>query len=79
MSVTVEGPISPHVMRIVPLSSSAEDLHREKVPSFGNRKPAWTWAAFITAVGLLLAFDLGVLHRKSHAIGVKESLGLSSF
>ncbi len=35
--------------------------------------------AFVAAVGLLLAFDLGVLHRKSHAIGVKESLGLSAF
>lgn len=42
-------------------------------------KPLWTWLAFVTAVGLLLAFDLGVLHRKSHAIGVKESLGLSAF
>lgn len=42
-------------------------------------KPAWTWVAFVTAVGLLLAFDLGVLHRKSHAIGVTESLGLSAF
>jgi tellurite resistance protein TerC len=42
-------------------------------------KPVWTWLAFVLAVGLLLAFDLGVLHRKSHAIGVKESLGLSAF
>jgi tellurite resistance protein TerC len=42
-------------------------------------KPLWTWLAFVTAVGLLLAFDLGVLHRKSHAIGVRESLGLSAF
>jgi len=42
-------------------------------------KPLWTWVAFVAAVGLLLAFDLGVLHRKSHAIGVKESLGLSAF
>jgi tellurite resistance protein TerC len=42
-------------------------------------KPLWTWAAFVTFVGLLLAFDLGVLHRKSHSIGVKESLGLSAF
>ena len=42
-------------------------------------KPAWTWLAFIAVVGALLAFDLGVLHRKSHAIGVKESLGLSAF
>jgi len=42
-------------------------------------KPVWSWLAFVLAVGLLLAFDLGVLHRKSHAIGVKESLGLSAF
>jgi len=42
-------------------------------------KPLWTWAAFVAIIGLLLAFDLGVLHRKSHAIGVKESLGLSAF
>lgn len=42
-------------------------------------KPVWSWLAFVLAVGLLLVFDLGVLHRKSHAIGVKESLGLSAF
>ena len=42
-------------------------------------KPAWTWAAFVIVIGVLLAFDLGVLHRKSHAIGVGESLGLSAF
>ncbi|MBN9360845.1 MULTISPECIES: TerC family protein [unclassified Devosia] len=42
-------------------------------------KPAWTWLAFVAGVGLLLAFDLGVLHRKSHAIGVGESLALSAF
>ena len=42
-------------------------------------KPLWTWVAFVVAVGLLLAFDLGVLHRKSHTIGVRESLGLSAF
>lgn len=42
-------------------------------------KPVWTWLAFVVAIGALLAFDLGVLHRKSHAIGVGESLGLSAF
>jgi len=42
-------------------------------------KPAWTWLVFVGFVGALLAFDLGVLHRKSHAIGVRESLGLSAF
>lgn len=42
-------------------------------------KPAWSWLVFVIGVGLLLAFDLGVLHRKSHTIGVKESLTLSAF
>jgi len=42
-------------------------------------KPLWTWLLFVGFVGLLLVFDLGVLHRKSHAIGVAESLTLSAF
>lgn len=41
--------------------------------------PLWLWAAFIGIVVLLLAFDLGVLHRDSHEIGVRESLALSAF
>ncbi|MBX9774589.1 MAG: TerC family protein [Xanthobacteraceae bacterium] len=35
------------------------------------------WLAFLTIVVALLAFDLGVLHRKSREIEVKESLILS--
>ena len=42
-------------------------------------KPLWVWLAFILLVLALLVFDLGVLHRKSHEIGVRESLWLSSF
>jgi tellurite resistance protein TerC len=42
-------------------------------------KPVWTWLLFFGFVGSLLAFDLGVLHRRSHAIGVAESLALSAF
>lgn len=42
-------------------------------------KPAWTWAVFLALVVALLAFDLGVLHRKSHEIGLRESLLLSTF
>jgi tellurite resistance protein TerC len=42
-------------------------------------KPAWTWAMFLMIVVGLLVFDLGVLHRKSHEIGVRESLLLSAF
>lgn len=42
-------------------------------------KPAWMWASFLLVVIALLAFDLGVLHRKAHEIGVRESLLLSGF
>ncbi len=41
-------------------------------------KPAWMWLAFLGVVVLLLALDLGVMHRKHRAIGVRESLILSS-
>ena len=41
-------------------------------------KPAWIWLVFIGVVVALLAFDLGVLHRDDHEIGVRESLLLSS-
>lgn len=42
-------------------------------------KPLWMWAAFLGLVLALLLFDLGVLHRKCHAIGIGESLALTSF
>ena len=38
---------------------------------------AWLWLGFIGIVITLLAFDLGVLHRDDHEIGVRESLLLS--
>jgi tellurite resistance protein TerC len=38
---------------------------------------AWLWLGFIGIVIALLAFDLGVLHRDDHEIGVRESLLLS--
>jgi tellurite resistance protein TerC len=41
-------------------------------------KPAWVWLVFIGVVTALLAFDLGVLHRDDHEIGVRESLMLSA-
>ena len=40
-------------------------------------KPLWMWLAFLTIVVVLLALDLGVLHRKQREIEVKESLILS--
>lgn len=42
-------------------------------------KPAWMWAIFMTIVIILLALDLGLFHRKSREIGVRESLVLSAF
>ena len=42
-------------------------------------KPLWLWLTFIALVGALLAFDLGVLHKKNAEIGVAESLKLSAF
>lgn len=38
----------------------------------------WLWGAFMLVVAALLAFDLGVLHRDQHEIGVRESLLLSA-
>lgn len=42
-------------------------------------KPVWMWASFACLVGVLLAFDLGVLHRNQREISIKESLWLSVF
>jgi tellurite resistance protein TerC len=41
-------------------------------------KPAWLWLGFMGIVATLLAFDLGVLHRKERVIAVRESLLLSA-
>ncbi len=38
----------------------------------------WLWLVFATVVVALLAFDLGVLHKDDHEIGVAESLRLSA-
>lgn len=45
-------------------------------PMFGQA--LWLWLVFATVVVSLLAFDLGVLHKEQHEIGVKESLWLSA-
>jgi tellurite resistance protein TerC len=39
----------------------------------------WMYAGFCLLVILLLALDLGVFHRKAHAVKVKEALGWSVF
>ena len=40
--------------------------------------PLWMWASFLAIVVTLLALDLGVLHKGSQEIGVRESLTLSA-
>ena len=34
-------------------------------------KAAWVWLTFLGVVVTLLAFDLGVLHKDDHEIGVR--------
>jgi len=41
-------------------------------------KPVWLWLSFMAIVATLLAFDLGILHRKQREIEVGESLALSA-
>jgi tellurite resistance protein TerC len=41
-------------------------------------KPVWMWLAFVGVVLVLLALDLGVLHRRQKTIGARESLALSA-
>lgn len=41
--------------------------------------PVWVWLSFIGAILVILAFDLGVLNREAHEIGVRESLKMSAF
>jgi tellurite resistance protein TerC len=41
-------------------------------------KAVWLWLVFAGIVVTLLAFDLGVLHKDDHEIGVRESLLLSA-
>lgn len=41
-------------------------------------KPLWVWAAFFAVVLALLVVDLGLLHRESREIGVRESLVTSA-
>ncbi len=42
-------------------------------------KPVWMWVGFLSIVLALLAFDLGVLHKSDHEMGIAESLKLSAF
>ena len=41
-------------------------------------KPLWMWLTFLAIVIALLVFDLGVLNKEDHEIGIAESLRLSA-
>lgn len=41
--------------------------------------PSWMWIGFNAAVLVLLALDLGVFHRKTHQVSIKEALAWSTF
>jgi tellurite resistance protein TerC len=34
----------------------------------------WEWLAFLSIIGFMLVLDLGVFHKKSHKVSIKESL-----
>lgn len=41
-------------------------------------KPLWMWLLFVVLVVALLVFDLGILNKGDHEIGIAESLRLSA-
>ncbi len=40
--------------------------------------PLWAWGGFLAFIVAMLAIDLGLFHRKSHVVGMKEALGWCS-
>ena len=38
----------------------------------------WVWTSFIAFVLLILTLDLGVFHRRAHAVTIKEAIGWSA-
>lgn len=74
------------------ISSRGRRNKRQNKPRKNNRKPAgrylWRtknllshesllWAVFGVVILILFALDLGVFHRKSHEVGIKEALAWS--
>lgn len=46
-------------------------------PALGQ--PVWAWGILFGLVAALLLFDLGVLNKKDHPMGVRQSLRLTAF
>ena len=59
-----------------PVINHLEELKMETTLWLGM--PVWIWVEFIAIVLAVLAFDLGVMHREAHEIGVRESLSMSA-
>ncbi|MBX9977343.1 MAG: TerC/Alx family metal homeostasis membrane protein [Alphaproteobacteria bacterium] len=41
--------------------------------------PLWFWEVFFLIIVLLLALDLGVFHKRAHAISIRESFAMTLF
>jgi len=74
---------SPKRIQRVLQSTRKQGLRMELLAEFLTTdflgKSVWLWFVFLIVVGALLAFDLGVLHKKEKELGVGESLILSAF
>ena len=89
MEIGLTSTYQPHQPGSSGVRRCARDVGIASIAKTGSRmesflvadflgKPAWMWLGFISVVFALLAFDLGVLHRKSKEIEVTESLLLSA-
>src|SRR5579884_3001396 len=53
-------------------------MNSSKGETMNFSAPLWLWIAFNAFVLALLALDLGVFHRTSHAVSLKEASGWSA-
>ena len=60
---------SPRISRVIEPSGN-EGASWNSSPCCFSGKPLWMWLLFIGIVIALLVFDLGVLHKDDHEIGV---------
>ena len=59
--------------------SSTDDANKgDPMAELWLGQPIWMWVGFMGVVLALLVLDLGVLNRRDHEIGVRESLTMSA-
>ena len=61
-------------LRRAPRSCFEEGACIDSLGSLFLGQPVWMWLTFLAAVVVLLAPELGVLHRTAREIGLRESL-----